>query len=308
MVEWVEPKAYTPWEPPKIIPDIKVGRKEADKEDGEKKTKKKSPAKKPSEKAPESPAPTAETRRARPHPGKAGEIEGPPKSKGLVPVKDIPSGPRVPTGPSRPHGGRTVADAEAGRQALGDLVKTVMAEREGKYSDRRGWRNLGNLNTGSIHTGEIVEPPAVSGRGVPSLEGGAASPRALPTRQSASTERLQRVQIDDTVPLRRDQTRELPRVGTQFDQTIDFQAIAPAKTPFAVRSPLPMGSGRSPEQLSLFHVPGEPVNPSLSTRQQGPIAMPSGSRVSKLAARPTPGKKPGDQGTLFQPARYRSVT
>lgn len=305
MVEWVQPKAYDRWKPPttKLAkrPEEQAEKKPATKKPTEKKppTKAKGPVK---EKTPE-----PEGRRARPHPGKAGEIEGPPKSKDLVSVKDTPPGPRVPTGPSRPHGGRTVAEVEAGRKALGELVQSVMDQRsEGKYSDRRGWRDLGNLNTGSIHDAVLVEPSAL---------GAGRAPLGLPTRQTASTERLQRVsrQMDDTIPLRRDQTRELPAVGSQHDQTIDFQAIAPARTPFAVRNPLPVGGGRTPEQLAMFHVPGGAVNPTLSTRQNPPIALPGGSakpgkRVTKLSARPMEGKKPGDQGTLFQPARYRSVT
>jgi hypothetical protein len=161
--------------------------------------------------------------------------------------------------------------------------------REGKYSDRRqrgaGWPNM---NTGSIHTGVVSEDPrAVAG---------GRTPLALPMRGTQSTGVLPTI----------GRTREIPRV-TPHDQTVEFQALAPARTPFAVRTPIPVGSGRTPEQLSLFHVPGEPVNPSLSTRQQSPIAMPSASKVSKLAARPTAGKQPGDQGVLFQPARYRSV-
>lgn len=327
MVEWVQPKAYDRWKPPTIKlakrPEEQAEKKPATKKPTEKKppTKAKGPVK---EKTPE-----PEGRRARPHPGKAGEIEGPPKEKGLVPIKDIPPGPRVPTGPSRPQGSRqftpvaggtdrpaieaprarvrTMEDVEASQKALGELVKSVMDQQrsEGKYSDRRGWRDLGNLNTGSIHTGEIVEPREIGGR----------TPLGLPTRQTASTEQIQRVrsQMEDTAPIRRDQTRELPTVGTQHDQTIDFQAIAPARTPFAVRNPLPVGGGRTPEQLAMFHVPGGAVNPTLSTRQNPPIALPGGSakpgkRVTKLSARPMEGKKPGDQGTLFQPARYRSVT
>jgi hypothetical protein len=175
-----------------------------------------------------------------------------------------PAKPALPGGPSQralPAGSRTVADEEVGRQARADLVKSVM---DSKYSDRRqrGWDNM---NTGAIHTGVVLSDTGVMG---------GRAPLALPSRQTASTDRLPKVE---------------------------------SRAPFAMRTPIPVGSGRNPEQLALFHTPGEPVNPSLSTRQQSPIALSSGSRVSKLAARPTPGKKPGDQGVLFQPARYRSV-
>ena len=287
MVEWVQPKSYQRFELGAAVTKTAKGIAEAggktkSKKSGDKKPGGESPAS--IEAPPKTPAKTQQSK-ARPHPGKAGEI-------GPVPPKSLGPGPRG-TGP-RALGSRTVDQEEAGRQARAELVQSVMDKRnDGKYSDRRGWRNAANLNTGAIHTGEVREQSA--------LPAGGAAPLGLPTRQSASTERLQ-------TQGRRDQTREIPRVGSQHDQTIDFQAVKPSRTPFAMRTPPPLGSGRSPEQLAMFHVPGsEPTNPSLSTRQQSPIAMPSASKVSKLSARPTPGKAAGDQGVLFQPARYRSV-
>lgn len=292
MVEWVQPKHYDKFEFPfnsmlggvtKAI-DTETGKRAAEKNKAAKEAAKAKAKEKPSPSAikapPEKPVEKKPQSKARPHPGKRGEIGPGPAGPGSdVALRAKPG----------PVGPRTVADEEAGRQARAELVKSVMDKRnEGKYSDRRGWRNAANLNTGAIHTGVVSEDPRAVG--------GGRTPLALPTRGTASTGILPTI----------GRTQEIPRV-TPHDQTIEFDALPTAKKPFAVRTPIPVGSGRSAEQLSMFHVPGEPVNPSLSTRQQSPIAMPSGSRVAKLAARPTPGKKPGDQGVLFQPARYRSV-
>lgn len=276
MVEWVQPKGYQRFEPkmPGIDPKLKARMGKADTEKTAKTKKAKAaPIETPNEFGPTEKAPPKKNTPKAIGPGSRPH-EGPTK-------------PALPGGPSQralPSGSRTVADEEVGRQARADLVKSVM---DSKYSDRRhrGWDNM---NTGAIHTGVVTEDPrAVAG---------GRTPLALPTRGTASTGVLPTI----------GRTGEIPRV-TPHDQTADLQAIRPTRTPFAMRTPIPVGSGRNPEQLAMFHVPGEPVNPSLSTRQQGPIAMPSASKVSKLAARPTAGKQPGDQGVLFQPARYRSV-
>lgn len=287
MVEWVQPKAYQRFSF-SGVGDALISKKDGPEKDKPGRERTEKTAKTKSKKAKSAPIET---------PNEFGPAEkAPPKKNtpkaigpGSRPHEGRPK-PGLPEGPDRPalpSGSRTVAAEEAGRQARADLVKSVM---DSKYSDRRqrgsgGWPNM---NTGAIHTGVVTEDP----RSV----GGGRTPLALPMRGTQSTGVLPTI----------GRTGAIPRV-TPHDQTVELQAVAPARTPFAMRTPLPVGSGRNPEQLALFHVPGEPVNPSLSTRQQGPIAMPSGRQVSKLAARPTQGKKPGDQGTLFQPARYRSV-
>jgi hypothetical protein len=276
-IEWVQPKGYDRFEMGKAVTSTVKGVVTAKPLGG--KTEKTAKSKKAKAAPIETPNEFGPTEKAPPKKNTPKAI-GPGSRPHEGPTK-----PALPEGPSLRAlpGSRTVAAEEAGRQARADLVKSVM---DSKYSDRRhrGWDNM---NTGAIHTGVVTEDPrAVGGR----------TPLALPTRGTASTGVLPTI----------GRTQEIPRV-TPHDQTVEFQAIRPSRTPFAVRTPIPVGSGRNPEQLAMFHVPGEPVNPSLSTRQQGPIAMPSASKVSKLAARPTPGKNPGDQGVLFQPARYRSV-
>jgi hypothetical protein len=279
-IEWVQPKGYKQYEWQPDLGDEKGGSKKG--KPGKARITLYGPEKKAKAASIETPNEFGPTEKAPPKKNTPKAI-GPGSRPHEGPAK-----PALPEGPSLRAlpGSRTVAAEEAGRQARADLVKSVM---DSKYSDRRQRGSAGwpNMNTGSIHTGVVTEDPrAVGGR----------TPLALPTRGTASTGVLPTI----------GRTGAIPRV-TPHDQTVELQAVAPARTPFAMRTPIPVGSGRNPEQLAMFHVPGEPVNPSLSTRQQGPIAMSSGSKVSKLAARPTPGKKPGDQGVLFQPARYRSV-
>ena len=172
------------------------------------------------------------------------------------------------------------------------MVQDVMSRRQG-------------AGGGSGDTGEIVRSGSWAAHGrrrndLTIAEGEIREPLALPTRGSASTGILPTI----------GRTQDIPRV-TPHDQTTEFSAIPEAKKPFAARNPIPVGAGRTPEQLALFHASGEPLNPSLSTRQQSTLVMPtvkkSGPKrvATKLAARPSLPKEPGSQGTLFHPSRYK---
>jgi hypothetical protein len=260
MVEWVQPKEYSRWRFP--ASDLLNGEK-GKKEKGGVRTANPPVEKKPTKKT------------GIPEPRK--KIERSPERKEIGPG-------RTPI-PMPGRGPRTVEEEEAGRQARAELVASVMRQRgqvvPAGYSDRRNrggedWRAKAGLNTGAIHTGQLVEE-AASTRGIRAIE---------PPSHAARTQELPR-QSD---------TRALPVSPYAHDSTAEVPSIRRGAI----------------EQMALFDVPRHVGEGNLAaaqtTRQERqatvPASPPPSRQIASLSAYPTPGKLPGDQGVLFRPRRY----
>lgn len=322
MVEWVPTKAYARWEPPSLD-GLQVKKKGSSAEKAGGKPKPAKPPKGEYGRVKEGPAAIERRPPIRVEPKK--ELDSKPAPTPRDRQRASGAGPTPPSPlASVPQGERTVAQEEAGRQARADLVAAAMKdrdERKKKYGDRY-YRDKDM----SIWTGELVEPWSNT-REIRAIHPGSWDSRTqeIP-RLSGSTQALPVIDPNET-------TREIPLVGQGPSRALSGGSplALESRRPRVDRSipsngPIPMGStrreireissGRNQEQLSLFHVPGDIRAQNLTAAQAGrsqrqslvPSSAPAGRQVSKLAARPTPGKKAGDQGVLLQPARYRSVT
>lgn len=322
MVEWVEPRQYDRWTPPKI-----------------KRLPKKAEERKP--KKPEEPGKTTTRttppQKARPHGGKAGEIGpgrppqknpaggnleilGPEKPRsplpgdpqlppGSHPPMAIGVGPRgrrgrqpasPPSGGSRPQGGPSRAEilgnSERIQRDLGDMVQEAMG--------RGGKGGRAQLPVGSVPeldargrailTGEIVDyiSAPVPGKGLDIRSRTAEMPsiKALPS-----------VDTTPTGPISLSRTSELPSITQPIPVR---RGVTQRAEPFGQTSMFDVGPHRQYAEENLSQANTERIE----RISQTPHGMQPGRQVASLSARPYfPKVKKGEesQGVLFQPGRYK---
>lgn len=298
MGEWVAPKQYARWQPPRVDVKGMVAAKRDAESRYRKMTKDKAKAKPLKGDLTRVPP----GREARPHGGKAGEI-------GPAPVRTEKSETSAPE-PSAPESGdratpRNVGEPVVMRESLAALVQAHQTQQrnlegvrrmmiEGPalgtvISEGRQWEPLRKDMT--IHTGELV---ADESRTRP-LDMGARSVGPGRARLAVGTTSDKAA----TGPIRLSDTREFPKSAS--DSTREFRlakGITKGAEPFG--------------QMSLFDVPRDREAHNLLSAREAhteriakiPAGMAPGRQVASFAARPY-FPKGEDQGSLLQPRKYR---
>jgi hypothetical protein len=192
----------------------------------------------------------------------------------------------------------TVKDREAGQAEMGRMVRDIMAQRQ-------------ITRAGTGETGEIISPGA--GWSAPSRRDMTIQTGELVSHGPSKTGEIRAIgaPLHDaaTGPIQLNTTRPIPAVE------LPSRTFTMGQTPNRPRRTGITSSAEPFGQMSMFNVsPNRGEENLMKAREDQTVRLstvPQSSlpsrQVSKLAARTSLPKAPGSQGTLFQPARYKTA-